>query len=492
LTLASELALAGVTVAVIERQVVPSGQSRGGGINSRTSELLAMRGMLDAVIARAIATESAGGHFAGLPVPLDTRPWRTRYPDGVVIPQDQLEEVLEDHLCAMGVAVRRGTELIGLTCHEAGVEAAVSGPDGEGVLRSRYLVACDGAHSTVRKLTGVAFPGRAGTLAAVSADVELAAVSATVPRSVTHISTLIRTGGGFWMLMNPLGSAGLYRVVFGSAEQQALSRQAPVTADEVARALTAVHGRDTKLAKLRWGSRFSDAARQVVDYRHGRVLFAGDAAHIHSPIGGQGLNLGVADAMNLGWKLAAHVQGHAPAGLLDSYHTERHPVAARVLATTRAQAVLMSPPPDADDLQALREIVTDLARLPDANRYLAGLMSGLDLRYDCGDSDLLVGARMIDLSLQTPSGHTTVSALLRPGRGLLLDLDDHQSHWSPLPHGVTRVAARIIGSPVGTALGASPGIDRVLVRPDGYVCWVGAGPNASPDSALERWFGSPK
>jgi hypothetical protein len=309
---------------------------------------------------------------------------------------------------------------------------------------------------------------------------------------VTHISTLIRTGGGFWMLMNPLGSAGLYRVVFGSAEQQALSRQAPVTADEVARALTAVHGRDTKLAKLRWGSRFSDAARQVVDYRHGRVLFAGDAAHIHSPIGGQGLNLGVADAMNLGWKLAAHVQGHAQAGLLDSYHTERHPVAARVLATTRAQAVLMSPPPDADDLQALREIVTELVRLPDANRYLAGLMSGLDLRYDCGDADPLVGVRMIDLSLQTPSGHTTVSALLRPGRGLLLDLDDHPLPRSPLPHRVTRVAARIIDSPVGTALGASPGTDRVLVRPDGYVCWVGAGPNASPNSALERWFGSPK
>jgi hypothetical protein len=200
----------------------------------------------------------------------------------------------------------------------------------------------------------------------------------------------------------------------------------------------------------------------------------------------------VADAMNLGWKLAAHVQGHAPAGLLDSYHTERHPVAARVLATTRAQAVLMSPPPDADDLQALREIVTDLARLPDANRYLAGLMSGLDLRYDCCDSDPLVGVRMIDLSLQTPSGHTTVSALLRPGRGLLLDLDDHPLPRSPLPHGVTRVAARIIDSPLGTALGASPGTDRVLVRPDGYVCWVGAGPNASPESALERWFGSPK
>jgi 2-polyprenyl-6-methoxyphenol hydroxylase-like FAD-dependent oxidoreductase len=492
LMLASELALAGAAVEVIERQVTPSGQSRGGGVNSRTSEVLAMRGLLDAVIERSIPTESARGHFAGLPVPLDTRPWRTRYPDGVLISQDRLEAVLEDHLRGLGVAVRRGTDLIGLTCGEAGVEAAVSGPDGQTVMAGRYLVGCDGAHSTVRKLTGVAFPGRAGTLAAVSADVELAAVSTTVPRSVSHISTLIRTGGGFWMLINPLGSAGLYRVVFGGAEQETLPRQAPVTADEVARALTAVHGPETKLAKLRWGSRFSDAARQVTNYRYGRVLFAGDAAHIHLPIGGQGLNLGIQDAMNLGWKLAAHLQGRAPAGLLESYHAERHPVAARVLATTRAQAVLMSPPPDADDLLALREIVTELARLPDANRYLAGLMSGLDLRYDFDDSngtDPLVGARMIDLSLQTPAGPTTVSALLRLGRGLLLELGQQPLPRPALPPSVSWVTARVIDSPVGTALGASPGIDRILVRPDGYVCWVGAGPDSSPESALQRWFG---
>jgi 2-polyprenyl-6-methoxyphenol hydroxylase-like FAD-dependent oxidoreductase len=489
LMLASELALAGVAVEVIERQVAPSGQSRGGGINPRTSEVLAMRGLLDAVIGQSIPTEALRGHFAGLPVPLDARPWRTRYPDGVVIPQDRLEAVLEDHLCGMGVAVRRGTELIGLTCGEPDIEAAVSSPDGKKVIGGRYLVACDGAHSTVRQLIGVAFPGRAGTLAAVSADVELAAVSTTVPRSLSHISTLIRTGGGFWMLMNPLGSAGLYRVVFGSAEQKALPRQAPVTADEVARALTAVHGAETKLAKLRWASRFSDAARQVTNYRHGRVLLAGDAAHIHLPIGGQGLNLGIQDAMNLGWKLAAHVQRRAPAGLLDSYHAERHPVAARVIALTRAQAVLMSPPPDADDLLALREIVTELARLPDANRYLAGLMSGLHLLYDFDDSDPLVGTRMIDLSLQTPAGPTTISALLRPGRGLLLQLGEQPSPPPALPPSVIWVTARILDSPVGTELGASPEIDRVLVRPDGYVCWVGTGPDSSPASALQRWFG---
>jgi FAD binding domain-containing protein/aromatic ring hydroxylase-like protein len=206
------------------------------------------------------------------------------------------------------------------------------------------------------------------------------------------------------------------------------------------------------------------------------------------PSGGQGLNLGIQDATNLGWKLAAHVQGRAPDGLLDSYHAERHPVAARVLATTRAQGLLMNPPPDADDVWALRDIVIDLAQLPDANRYLAGLMSGLDLRYDLGDPDPLVGTRMVDLSLRTEEGCTTVNTLLRSGRGLILELGGHPSPRTPVPYSVERVVARAIDSPVGTALGASPGVDRLLIRPDGHVCWAGAGPDSSPESALLRWL----
>src|SRR5947209_749236 len=268
------------------------------------------------------------------------------------------------------------------------------------------------------------------------------------------------------MLTHPLEKAGestgLYRVVFGGPEQETLPRQAPVTANEVIRALTAVHGAETKLKTLRCGSRFSDATRQVSAYRCGRILFGGDAAHVHSPIGGQGVNLGIQDAMNLGWKLAAHIQDRAPDGLLDSYHTERHPVGARVLAMTRAQTVLMSPPPEADDVRALREIIITLARLPDANRYLAGLMSGLDLRYDFGDSDPLVGARMVDLSLETEDGLTTVSRLLRSGHGVLLQLGGPASYPTPTPDGVDRVIARVFDSPVGVALGESPGADRVL------------------------------
>jgi hypothetical protein len=300
------------------------------------------------------------------------------------------------------------------------------------------------------------------------------------------------------MLLHPLdadgGRTGGYRAVFGGPEQATIERATPVTEDEVTRALTAVHGPDTVLRRLRWGTRFSDASRQLTDYRHGPVLFAGDAAHIHPPIGGQGLNLGVQDAMNLGWKLAATLRGRVAGGLLDSYHAERHPVAARVLASTRAQGVLMSPPPEADDVRALREIVIELARLPDTNRYLAGLMSGLDIRYDLGDPRPLVGARMLDLALRVADRDTTVSALLRTGRGLLLELgtapapavrEADRPMAGAVGSGVERVVARVVDSPVGTELG----VDRVLVRPDGYVCWVGTGAGPVPAAVLHRWFG---
>lgn len=250
--------------------------------------MLGSSGLIDAVTDLAIPQEAADWHFAGLPVALDTRPWRIRYPDGLLITQERLEEILEDHLAGFGVKVRRSTELTGLDADNEGVTATVRGPDGQYRLRGRYLAACDGGHSTVRKLTGVAFPGRAGTLAAVSADIELTARSATVPRSVDHISRLTRTGGGYWMLLHPLDGpderTGRCRVVFGGSEQATPPRTAPVTADEVARALTAVHGMQTRLGRLRWGTRFSDAARQVTDYRIGPVVFVGDAAHIYPPM----------------------------------------------------------------------------------------------------------------------------------------------------------------------------------------------------------------
>src|SRR6185312_5994779 len=265
LMLATELSLAAAEVAVVERQAAPSGQSRGGGVNPRTAEVLALRGLAEAVAARAIPREEAGAHFAGLPVPLDARPWRTRHPHGLLVPQDRFEAVLEERLHEQGVAVQRETVLTGMTQDDDGVTALLTGPQGEQRLRAPYLVACDGGHSTVRTLVGADFPGRAGTMSAVTADVDLAAASPTVPRSAAHISTLQRTGGGYWMLLHPLddnaGATDGYRVVFGAPGRPAPGRHEPVTADEVARALAAVHGPETVLRRLRWGTRFSDASR---------------------------------------------------------------------------------------------------------------------------------------------------------------------------------------------------------------------------------------
>ena len=483
--LAAELALAGTDVILVERDDEPSPQSRGGGVSARTAEVLAMRGLVDAVRSHEIPRDGAGAHFAGLPVPLDARPWRTRHPDGVLVPQNRLSAILEARLGEHGVAVRRGSGLTGLTPDDDGVTATLAGG---GSVRAAFLVACDGGHSTVRKLLGAPFPGRSGTMSAVSADIDLASAADTVARSATHFHKLQRSGGGYWMLLHPARRRGRgRRRVPGGVRGSRASAGGAGGARHPGRGRERPDGgarpRDGA-RRLRWGSRFSDASRQLAAYRHGRVLFAGDAAHIHLPVGGQGLNLGIQDAVNLGWKLAATVTHRAPDGLLDSYHAERHPVAARVLATVRAQGVIMNLSPEADDARALRDIVADLARLPDANRYLAGLMSGLALRYDLGDQDPFVGTRMIDLSLRTADGPTTVSELLRNGRGLLLDLG--RPGPTTVEGVVDHVTAEVLDSPVGTDLPAR----RVLVRPDGYVCWASDDPAASPEPTLRRWFGA--
>jgi hypothetical protein len=367
----------------------------------------------------------------------------------------------------------------------------VAGPAGEYRLTAAYLVGCDGAHSTVRRLTGVPFPGRPGRYRMASTEIRLTGPGlADLPRA-GHLSTFVRRANDNGTILVPLGG-DRYRFMFGGAEQQELPREAPVTRDEVARALRAAYGDGVEVAELLHWSRFSDASRLVGSYRIGRVLLAGDAAHIHLPAGGQGINLGVQDAMNLGWKLAAEVRGTAPAGLLDSYHAERHPVAARVLANTEAQGVLMSPRADSR-VAALRDVFTTLMRLPDTNRYLSGMISGLDTRYPVDGTDHpLLGGRLPDADLKTAAGPTRASALLRGGRGLLLDLGAGPA--------VTATAARwagrvdVVGAVVEPAGDDLPGpadlpAGAVLVRPDGYVCWTDADPD--PEPALRRWFGNP-
>ncbi|MFC9439477.1 FAD-dependent monooxygenase [Nocardia sp. NPDC057030] len=461
LMLANELTLAGVPVVVLEKRLTPSAQSRAGGLQPRTAEVLDLRGMLDPLLDLSVPRGQFGGHFAGLPVELDCRPWRTRHPYPVGIPQTRLEAFLEQLLLDQGVPVLRGVDVSAVEQDSAGVTV--------GDVRGSYLVACDGGHSTVRKLLGVPFPGTAGTMSSVVADLTLASRSDAVPTTSEHFSRYMKSANGYFTTLHPI-EGELYRLIFGKASDSRPDREKPISAAEVNEALAAVYGPETRLGELREASRFSNATRQVEHYREGRVLFAGDAAHIHLPIGGQGVNLGIQDAVNLGWKLAATVHGWAPEGLLDSYHDERHPVAARVLRTTRAQGVILNPTQD-DNIGAVRDMFTDLLRLPDANYFISGMMSGLDIQY-AG-----LGPRMIDLDLTTPDGQTRVSTLMRSGRGLLLSLDDTPRSIDRWSDRVDHVTAK-----------ADDDTPTVLIRPDGYIAWSAA--DEQPlEAALTRWFG---
>ncbi|MEV6769364.1 FAD-dependent monooxygenase [Nocardia sp. NPDC051030] len=457
LALANELGLAGVRVIVLERLAERGIQSRALNLQPRTAELLDARGWLEPIADQAV-TNIPGGHFSG--IRLDYEVFGTRFPYQVGIPQARVEGYLEAHLAEFGIPVLRGSELTGFIQDDDGVGVVVKGPDGERTLRAAYLIGADGGRSFVRKELGVAFPGRDGRVSMVVADVLLDDDPA-LPTQWRLPNFNLDRGGGIGFVI-PLGD-GVFRILFGGPEQQGLGRDEPVTEAEVR---VALQRRETALTlrSIRSASRFADAARQAEAYRTGRVLLAGDAAHVHLPAGGQGLNLGVQDAFNLGWKLAATIGGWAPDGLLDTYHSERHPVGARVLHNTRAQGVLMSPD---EDVRALRAIVADLIATPDGNRHIAGMISGLDITYDMPGSPphALLGARL-DIEL-------------RAGRGVLLyprtepELAKLADRWSG------RVEHRESGE-----------ADAILVRPDGYVCFAGSPDPESVESALIRWFGA--
>jgi 2-polyprenyl-6-methoxyphenol hydroxylase-like FAD-dependent oxidoreductase len=469
LMLACELALAGVETLVLEQLPRRIEQVKGGAVQPRTAELLELRGLLEPLLQRATSRDPVGGHFAALPVPLDCTPWQTRHPFPIAIPQWEIEEVLEERAIAAGVRVLRGTAVSGVESDNDGVVVTADGLQA----RARYLAACDGGHSTVRKLLGLPFPGRPGTHQAVLADIRLSTVSSLVPQQMGHMSTLMRQAGGYWAMLAPLGG-DRYRFTFGRADQADIDRDTPITHEEITTALQAVYGHGTTLGGVDNSSRFTDATRQLEHYRAGRVLFGGEAAHIHPPLGAQGLNLGIQDAFNLGWKLAAVVQDRAPSGLLDSYHTERHPVGAQVLHHTSAQRVLADPNPS-EDVAALRDIFIDLLRLPDANRHLAGLMSGLSLRYPLSGEHPLTGQRMPDAELVTEAGPTRLSTLFGSGHAVLLDLAGTVPAGLRIPPRVDLVRATCTDD-----LGAA----ALLIRPDGYVCRAADSSAASGDTLL--------
>ncbi|MFI5588833.1 FAD-dependent oxidoreductase [Amycolatopsis sp. NPDC051758] len=425
---AFELERAGLDVLVLERDAQPTTQSKALGLQPRSVEVLAERGLL-AAIEPHVQVRLPAGHFSGLPIGYTDLP--TRFPYQLGVEQAHVAAAIEARL---RTPVLRDAAVTAVAQDDDGVTVTAGGRDH----RAGWLVAADGGHSTVRTLLGAAFPGTSARISLVVADVTLAAK----PTGLADGWQLPSQASGYLL---PL-SGGRYRTVVFGEEQQRLGRDEPVTADEVQRALTAAHGPGIEVGEVLWASRFGDAARQLEHYRHSRVLFAGDAAHIHLPVGGQGLNLGLQDAVNLGWKLAAQVRGHAPDGLLDSYHDERHPVAARVLLSTRAQAVLGVPDPDA---AAVREIVTGLLAVPEARHAVALEISGIGLTYPG------VSARA-DVPAAADGRAVLAGAALPDG-------------WADR---------------VETRAGAEP----QLVRPDGYVVWSG-GPGL--EDALHTWLGQP-
>jgi 2-polyprenyl-6-methoxyphenol hydroxylase-like FAD-dependent oxidoreductase len=469
LMLAAELRLHGVDVLVLERDTEPTPVVRSLGLHVRSIEVLDQRGLLDRFLALG-RRYPPGGFFAGITRPLPDGPEGLDTAHGYVlgIPQPVTDRLLAEQAVAAGAQIRRGVDVMGID-QDGGMDPAgvtVGLADGSR-LRTRYLVGCDGGRSTVRRLLGVGFPGEPTRVETLLGEMAVTEDPSTVAAVVAQVRrTQLRFGLG------PLGD-GYFRVVVPAAAVTG-DRSVPPTLDEFRTQLRAVAGTDFGVHSPRWLSRFGDATRLADRYRVGRVLLAGDAAHVHPPVGGQGLNLGIQDAFNLGWKLAAQVAGWAPDGLLDSYETERRPVAADVLDNTRAQMLLLDTDPGP---QAVRRLLTELMGFDEVNRYLIGKVVAIDIRYDVGDGteqDDLVGRRLRDLALD--GGH--LYGLMHAGRGLLLDGTGTLS--------VTGWADRVDRVSAGAAL-PDP---AVLLRPDGHVVWVGENGDGL-SQALARWFGAP-
>ncbi|WP_432142342.1 rifampin monooxygenase [Streptomyces sp. bgisy084] len=463
LMLAGELRLHGVRVVVLERLAEPTEQSRGRGLHTRSVELMDQRGLLDRFLA-ASEKFQVGGLFGGI-----MKPWPDRvdtaHPYGLATPQPVTERLLNERALEVGAEIRRGCEVVGLSQDEDGVSVGLA--DGTR-LRARYLVGCDGGRSAVRKLLGVGFPGEPAKVETMLGDMEVAEDPATIAAVVEEVrKTQLRFGA----VPDVDGKVGVYRIIV-PADGVAEDRTAAPTLEEFRRQLRAVAGTDFGVHSPRWLSRFGDATRQAERYRVGRALLAGDAAHIHPPTGGQGLNLGVQDAFNLGWKLAAAVNGWAPEGLLDSYHAERHPVGAAVLDNTRAQITLLGTDPGAT---ALRELFAKLMDFEEVNRYVTEMITAVGVRYDFGEGHDLLGRRMRDVALK----RGRLYELMHDGRGLLLDRTGQLS--------VTGWADR-----VDHVVDSSEELDvpAVLLRPDGHVAWAGEDQRELL-GALPKWFGAP-
>jgi 3-(3-hydroxy-phenyl)propionate hydroxylase len=469
LMVAGELALAGIDVAVVERRTKQEVDgSRAGGLHSRTIEVLDQRGIAERFLSAGQVMQVQG--FAG--IPLDISDFPTRHNYGLALWQSAFEPILAGWVAELGVPTLRGREVVGFAQDDTGVDVELSG---EASLRAEYLVGCDGGRSLVRTAAGIDFPGLDPSTSWLIAEVEMDEEPEIGMR---------REGGGIGPVNRSEGG-GPYRVVL--KEQPDESAGEP-TLEDLREALIGAYGTDFGVHSPTWISRFTDASRQAKAYRRGRVLLAGDAAHVHPPQGGQGLNTGVQDAVNLGWKLAQVVDETSPESLLDTYHAERHPVGARVLHNTMAQGALGSPD---DRHQALRDTMTELLGMDEPRRRVAAMLSGLDIHYDLGDGHPLLGRRMPDLDLVTADGPRRVFTLLHDARAVLLNLGEPWTcETSPWSDRVLAIDAEYQGDWELPVLGHVEAPAAVLIRPDGYVAWVGDGTDTGLRDALTTWFGS--
>jgi 3-(3-hydroxy-phenyl)propionate hydroxylase len=467
--LASELTIAGSDVAIVERRVdrdrAPG--SRAGGLHSRTIEVLDQRGVADRFLSEGQAMQVNG--FAM--ISLDISDFPTRHNYGLALWQRRIEEIMADWVDELGVPIYRGREVTGFTQDDTGVEIQIS--DGE-PLRAEYLVGCDGGRSLIRKTAGIDFPGWDPSISFLIAEAEM---------SEEPESQIRRDEKGISALGPRDGRVGVV------VREEQVGTGEPTLGD-LSEALVGVWGTDFGVHGPAWVSRFTDMSRQAASYRAGRVLLAGDAAHVHAPTGGQGLNTGVQDAVNLGWKLAQVVTGTSPDTLLDTYHAERHPVGARVLQITMAQAPLLRSNARID---ALRDILSDVLSMDEPRKRIAGIMSGLDIHYELGEGHAMLGRRMPDLDLVTSDGPRRVFTLLHDGRPVLVNLGEPGAvDIGPWAERVQLIDASCDGPWELPVLGAVTAPGAVLIRPDGYVAWVGEDPpHTGLSDALGTWFGAP-
>ena len=469
LMLAGELALAGVDVVIVERRASQElAGSRARGLHSRTIEILDQRGIADRFLSQGQVFQVVHFH-----VPLDVSDFPTRHNYVLGLGQNHIERILAEWVGELAVPIYRGREVTGFAQDDTGVDVALS--DGAS-LRAGYLVGCDGGRSLIRKAAGIEFTGWDPTASWLIAEVEMA----EEPKWGFHQDAV-----GIHAI-GKVENGGLAGVVLTEPQ---LRLDSEPTLRDVSEALVAVYGTDYGIHSPTWISRFTDVTRQAAAYRDRRVLLAGDAAHVHPPVGGQGLNIGVQDAVNLGWKLAQVVKRTSPEILLDTYHAERHPVAARVLRNTMAQVALRRTD---DRTKALGDTVSELLGMDEPRRRLAAEMSGLGIHYDLGEGHKLLGRRMPDLDLVSANDPLRIFTLLHDARPVLLNLGEPGGlDITPWADRVQVVDAKCGGTWELPVLGAVTAPAAVLIRPDGYVAWVGEPNDLGLADALTAWFGPP-